>query len=111
MAEQTSQTSLVDLLAGMTTSSIEASNLDAETLLLTRIAALVAVDAPAASYVMNLAAVGELEIDPEKVHGVLAAVAPIVGTARVLSAALKMMEALGITIELSELATQADASA
>jgi 4-carboxymuconolactone decarboxylase len=40
MAEQ-SDTPVLDLLAGMTADSIEASNLDADTLMLVRIAALV----------------------------------------------------------------------
>jgi len=110
MAEQTSTDPLVALLADMTASSIEASELDAETLLLVRIAALVAVDAPLPSYLMNLGAADELDIAPERVHGVLTAVAPIVGTARVVSAAIKMMEALGIRIELAELALEADAT-
>ena len=91
-------------------SSIDASKLDAESLVLVRIAALVAVDAPIASYVLNLDAVGELGINPDRVQDVLAAVAPIVGTARVVSAAVKIMQALGITIELAILAAEADAN-
>ena len=69
----------------MTAESIEASSLDAETLMLARIAALVAVYAPPVSYPHNLEAAGSLEIDREQVQGVLAAVAPIVGTARIAS--------------------------
>ena len=46
MAEQAGETPVLDLLAGMTADSIEASDLDPETLMLVRIAALVAVDAP-----------------------------------------------------------------
>ena len=86
MSEQTIETPILDLLAGMTADSIEASNLDPQTLMLVRIAALVAVDAPPASYLMNLGAASELDVDAEQVRGVLAAVAPIVGTARVISA-------------------------
>jgi 4-carboxymuconolactone decarboxylase len=40
----------------MTVGSIEVSTLDAETLMLVRIAALVAVDAPPASYLLNIGA-------------------------------------------------------
>ena len=94
MAGSTSETPVLDLLASMTTDSIEASSLDAETLALVRIAALVAVDAPAVSYLMNLAAAGELGVDAEQVRGVLAAVAPIVGTARVASATGNIANAL-----------------
>ncbi len=87
----------------MTVDSIEASSLDLETLMLVRIAALVAVDAPPVSYALNLEAIGELEIDAEKVQGVLAAVAPIVGTARIASATSKIVEALAFEIEVAEL--------
>ena len=85
MAEQASETPVLDLLAGMTADSIEASDLDPQTLMLVRIAALVAVDAPPASYLMNLGAAAELGIGEEQVRGVLAAVAPIVGTPRVVA--------------------------
>ena len=98
----TTETPVLDLVAGMTAASIEASSLDAETLMLVRIAALIAVDAPPASYAFNLAAAGVLEIDPEQVRGVLAAVAPIVGTARVASATGNIVSAL----ELAELAEE-----
>ena len=83
MSEPTTHDARLDLLASMTADSIEASNLDAETLMLVRIAALVAVDAPPVSYLMNLEAASDLDIDPEQVRGVLPAIAPIVGTARV----------------------------
>jgi 4-carboxymuconolactone decarboxylase len=107
MADQPRKTPLFDLLAGMTADSIEASSLGAESFMLARIAALVAVDAPVASYLMNLGAASDLDIDADQVQGVLAAVAPIVGTARVMSAAIKIMEAIGIELEIAELETEA----
>ena len=55
--------------------------LDPQQSLLARFAALVAVDAPTDSYVANLIAASDLKIDPERVRGVLLAIAPIVGTA------------------------------
>jgi hypothetical protein len=54
--------------------------------MLVRIAALVAVDAPPISHALNLEAASDLDIDPDQVRGVLAAIAPIVGTARIASA-------------------------
>jgi len=87
----------------MTPDSIEASSLDPETLMLVRIAALAAVNAPSVSYLMNLEAAQELGIDAERVRGVFAAIAPIVGTARVASATGKIVDALAIEIELEEL--------
>ena len=104
---ETTETPVLDLLASMTADSIEASDLDPETLMLVRIAALVAVDAPPASYLMNLGVASELDIDAEKMRGVLAAVAPIVGTARVLSASGKIFEALEIDLELAALDAEA----
>jgi alkylhydroperoxidase/carboxymuconolactone decarboxylase family protein YurZ len=104
---ETTDTPVLDLLAGMTADSLEASSLDDETLLLVRIAALVAIDAPPVSYSLNLEAAGDLEIDAEKVRGVIAAVAPIVGTARVASALGKIVRALALDLEVAELEAEA----
>jgi ABC-type xylose transport system permease subunit len=52
---------------------------------------------------MNLEAAQELGIDAEHVRGVLAAIAPIVGTARIASATAKIVEALAVEIEIAEL--------
>jgi alkylhydroperoxidase/carboxymuconolactone decarboxylase family protein YurZ len=103
MAESTSETPVLDLLADMTANSVAASSLDPETLMLVRIAALVAVDAPSFSYVLNLEVASELDIDPERIRGVLAAIAPIVGTPRVASATGKIVEALAVEMEIAEL--------
>ena len=94
---------ILDLLARMTADSIEVSSLDAETLMLVRLAALVAVDAPPVSYLLNLGAAADLEIDAEQVRGVLAAVAPIVGTARVAAATGNIVRALELELETAEL--------
>jgi len=104
MATQPEQAPILRLLATMTAASIEASNLDPETLMLVRVAALVAVDAPAVSYMMNLRVAGEAGVNEEQVEGVLAAVAPIVGTSRVVAAATHMMQALDLKLDLEELA-------
>jgi hypothetical protein len=103
MAGSTSETPVLDLLATMTAASIEASSLDPQAFMLVRIAALAAVDAPSISYLMNLEAAGELEIDADQVRGVFAAIAPIVGTARIASATGRIAEALAIGIEVAEL--------
>ena len=100
---ETTETPVLDLLAGMTAASIEASSLDPQTLMLVRIAALVAVDAPPVSYAFNLEVAEDLEIDPEQVRGVLAAVAPIVGTARIASATSEIMRAFELELEVAEL--------
>lgn len=69
--------------------------------MLIRIAALVAVDAPPASYLLNLEAAAVDGVDPEQVRSVLALVAPIVGTARVASATAAIVEALAIELEVA----------
>jgi 4-carboxymuconolactone decarboxylase len=94
---------VLDLLARMTADSLDASTLDPETLVLVRIAALVAVDAPPVSYALNLEVGGEVGLDAEDLRGVLTAIAPIVGTARVASATGNIVKALAAEIELEDL--------
>ena len=106
MAAQSDETPILALLAKMTADSLEATGLDDRTVMLIRIAALVSVDAPPASYMMNLEAAGGSGVDADQVQGVLAAVAPIVGTARVVSAAGKMVRALDLKLELGDLALE-----
>jgi alkylhydroperoxidase/carboxymuconolactone decarboxylase family protein YurZ len=108
MSAQESDTPLLDLLGRMTVDSMETSSLDEQTLMLVRLAALVAVDAPPASYLLNLGAAGEVGVTSEQVMGVLAGVAPIVGTTRVVAAAGRMVKALGAAVELAELAQYAE---
>jgi len=103
MSESTTETPVLDLLAAMTAQSLEATTLDAEQVMLVRIAALVAVDAPPASYLLNLGAAAEIGIGEEQVRGVLTAVAPIVGSARIAAATGNIARALGLAIELAEL--------
>jgi len=111
MPEQGTETPVLDLIGKMTADSLEASSLDPETLMLVRIAALVAVDAPPASYMLNIAAAKEIGIDEEQIRGVFAAITPIVGTPRVASAMGKIVRALGLAIELAEIEEEAAAPA
>jgi alkylhydroperoxidase/carboxymuconolactone decarboxylase family protein YurZ len=99
---QPTETPVLDLLATMTASSLEVSELDPKTLMQVRIAALVAVDAPPASYLMNLGAASELGVDADDVRSVLAAIAPIVGTARTMAALGNIARALGLALELAD---------
>jgi alkylhydroperoxidase/carboxymuconolactone decarboxylase family protein YurZ len=108
VTEPTNETPILDLLASMTADSIAASSLDVETLALVRIAALAAVDAPAVSYLLNLEAAAEVGIDAEQVRGVLAAIAPIVGTARVASATGKIVDALDVAIEVADFEAESE---
>ena len=103
MAEQPEASPVLDLLTKMTADSIEASGLDGQTLMLVRLGALIAVDAPPASYLMNLGAAGDSGVTADQVQGVVAAVAPIVGTSRALSAVGKMVRAFDLKLDLAEL--------
>lgn len=96
------ETPVLDLLARMNEESIEVAQLDPQTLMLVRIAALVAVDAPPTSYLLNLGAADELGVDADQLRGVFAAVAPIVGAPRVVSAVGKIVRSLGIAELASE---------
>jgi hypothetical protein len=78
--------------------------------MLVRLAALVAVDAPAASYLVNLGAGAQTALTLEDARSVLIAVAPIVGAPRVVSAAGKITQALGLAlaVALDELEAEAE---
>jgi hypothetical protein len=55
---------------------------------------------------LNMEMAGEVNVDGEQIEGMLAAIAPIVGSARVASAGGKMVRALGLELGLAELAEQ-----
>ena len=94
----TTETPVLDLLAGMTTASIEASSLDPETLMLVRIAALVAVDAPPVRMPSIWRRQATSRSTPSRFAGSSGS-RPIVGTPRIASATGNIVRAL----ELAEL--------
>ena len=93
---------VLELLARMTADSVESSSLDPETLVLVRVAALVAVDAAPVSYALNLRVGSLVGLDAESLRGVLTAIAPIVGTAKVAAATGNIVKALAAEIALEE---------
>jgi hypothetical protein len=101
---------LLDTVLEMTAASVDRVDFSDEALMLVRLAALVAVDAPATSYLVNLGAGAQTALTLEDARSVLIAVAPIVGAPRVVSAAGKITEALGLAlaIALDELEAEAD---
>ena len=74
------ETPVLNTLADMTAVSVAHGTLSAREHMLARLAALVAVDAPVASYVMNFEPSVELGLTLEDAQGLLVAVAPVVGT-------------------------------
>ena len=105
MAEDTP---VLDTLAEITAVSVDRGTLEAREHMLARLAALVAVDAPAASYLLNLGAAVDMGVTFEDVQGVLIAVAPIVGTTRVVSAAASIADALGFAVAVAEAEEEAE---
>jgi len=100
-----------DTLAVMTAASLENSNLPAREFMIVRLAALAAVDAPAASYALNVEAAAEAGLTLDDVQDVLVAVAPIVGTSRVVSAAANIADGLGVVVALAEAEAEAELEA
>jgi 4-carboxymuconolactone decarboxylase len=93
---------VLETLAQMTLDTFERSGLDAQTYTLVRLAALASMDAAPVSYLLNLGAAEEIGVPIEMVQGVLVAIAPVVGSARVVSAAGKMIRGIGLVAEPSE---------
>jgi alkylhydroperoxidase/carboxymuconolactone decarboxylase family protein YurZ len=102
MSTAATETPVLDLLATMTAASVEQSELDPRSLMLVRLAALAAVDAPAVSYLTNLAVASDIGVTADDVEQVLIGIAPVVGTARVASASGKIARALGFAIAVAE---------
>jgi 4-carboxymuconolactone decarboxylase len=74
----------------------ENSGLDPRSFGLVKIAALVALDSPPASYLWQVASVLDAGATPAEILGVLRAVAPQVGGPRLVAAAPEIMVALGL---------------
>lgn len=70
--------------------------------MLVRIAALASTGAPPASYLLNLEVASEVGLSVEQVQGVLIAIAPVVGSARVASAGSSIAQALGLATAVVE---------
>lgn len=93
--------SLADLLVPGDARS-EGAELDARTAALVRVAALIALDAPPASYAWQLANAIAAGASAEDILGVLRAVAPQVGWPRAVAAAPEIMLALGLPLSDAE---------
>jgi alkylhydroperoxidase/carboxymuconolactone decarboxylase family protein YurZ len=107
-AEMAEEAPLLDTIADMTAASLERCDLDPRDLMLVRIAALAAAGAPPASYLVNAGTASDVGITIEDVQGVLVAIAPIVGTARAVTAAGNIAAALGFAIAAIEAEIEAE---
>ncbi|MFJ6567562.1 carboxymuconolactone decarboxylase family protein [Streptomyces sp. NPDC091292] len=106
-----SDTPVLDTLAAMTVDSVERCGLPADHLVLTRIAALAAMGAPEISYAAHIGVGAETGVTASQVQDVLVAIAPVVGTARVMAAATRITEALGFAIAVADTETGTQAGA
>ena len=87
---------VLEQVIGMNLDSLERSHLDPSTYFLVRIAALVAMDAAPMSYLANLALAKDAGVTLEQAQETIAAIAPMVGSARVVSAAGNILRAFGL---------------
>jgi hypothetical protein len=106
----TAETPVLDTLADITAASIQHNSLAPREFMLTRLAALIAVGASPVSYLANAAAAEESGITAEDIQGVMIAVSPLVGTARVISASGNIFRAMGFAIAVAdaEIAAESD---
>jgi alkylhydroperoxidase/carboxymuconolactone decarboxylase family protein YurZ len=94
----TGDVSLLDEILGLREAQADRSPLDTRTFALVKIAALIALDAPPASYAWQVANALSEGASGEDILGVLAAVAPQVGGPKVVAAAPELMVALGLAL-------------
>jgi 4-carboxymuconolactone decarboxylase len=98
----TGDTEVIERAIGLRELNREGSGLDERTFALVKIASLIALDAPPASYAWQVANALDAGVTPEDILGVLRAVAPQVGGPRVIAAAPEIMLALGLALPEEE---------
>lgn len=93
---------MLEQAVGMREASRAATGLDPRAFGLVKIAALIALDAPPASYAWQVGNALDEGATPEDVLGVLRAIAPQVGGPRIVAAAPEIMLALGLALPEGE---------
>ena len=94
----TGDVSLLEEVLGLREAQKEANPLDPRTFALVKIAALIAVDAPPASYAWQVGNALNDGVSPEDILATLRAIAPQVGGPKVVAAAPELMVALGLDL-------------
>jgi alkylhydroperoxidase/carboxymuconolactone decarboxylase family protein YurZ len=95
-------TPVLDTIVDITAASIAHSSGSPRDFMLARLAALIAVDAPPASYLANAPAFEEAGLTADDIQRVMIAIAPVVGTPRVVSASGQILRALGFAIAVGD---------
>ena len=88
----------IETMVGMRQGLKDITQLDNRSFALVKIAALIAVDAPPASYMWQIGNAIAEGVTPEEVLGTMWAVAPQVGGPRLISTAPEIMLALGLVL-------------
>ena len=94
----TGDVTLLEQAIGVREVEMERTTLDSRTFALVKIAALIALDAPPASYAWQVANALNDGASAEDILAVLRAIAPQVGGPRVVAAAPEIMVALGLAL-------------
>ncbi|WAL64647.1 carboxymuconolactone decarboxylase family protein [Amycolatopsis cynarae] len=97
---------MLERLVAMNLDSLANSGLDDKTYFLVRLAALVAMDAAPVSYLTNLGMAADSGVTLEDAQGTLIAISPLVGSARVASAAGKILRVFGVTMAAEAVADE-----
>lgn len=95
------ETDLLETAVGLREIEREDSGLGSHAFSLVKIAALIALDAPPASYAWQISAALAEGVTPEEIIGTLRAIAPQVGGPRLIAAAPEIMLALGLDLPQS----------
>ena len=95
---------VLETITQMTVGTLDRSGLDDKTYMMVRLAALVASDAAPVSYLVNMGMASDAGVDLDRVVGTMVAIAPVVGSARIASAASKMVRAGVLGAELADAA-------
>ena len=93
---------VLETLTDVTAASVEHNTLSARDFMLARLAALIAVNAPPISWIANAPAIEESGLTADDIQGVMIAVAPVVGTPRVMAAGGHILRALGMSIAVAD---------
>jgi alkylhydroperoxidase/carboxymuconolactone decarboxylase family protein YurZ len=93
---------LLDTLADMTAASISRANLPDRELMLVRFAGLIAVNAPASSYFLNMGPAMDSGLTLEDAQSVLVTLAPIIGAPKAMDAAANIAAGLGLALDIAD---------
>jgi alkylhydroperoxidase/carboxymuconolactone decarboxylase family protein YurZ len=94
----------------MTEASFNECNLPPRELMLVRIAALSAADATPGSFLANVGTAFDSGLTLEDVQGTLVAIAPIIGSARTVTAAANIARALDVVIAVLDAELEVEAN-